>query len=282
MDRSTIVRRHHVTDNGRAARTLVFAHGFGCDQSMWRFVAPAFEPDHRVVLFDHVGCGRSDPKGWNEERHATLRGYAEDVAEILEAMDLRDVVFVGHSVSGSIGLLASIIVPERFDRLVLVGPSPRFLNDPPDYHGGFERADIDGLLDMMDRNLLGWANFLAPLVMSDGNAAELTDELRASLCAADPYITRRFADATFLADNRADLPKVTRPSLIIQCTEDSIAPVCVGDYLHAHLAGSTLRHLEAGGHCPHMSHPRQTIELIRDYLAQPSAAAGGAAVPQAA
>jgi sigma-B regulation protein RsbQ len=260
--------RHNVQVSGReGGPTLLFAHGFGCDQQMWRFVAPAFEHSHRVVLFDHIGCGGADASAYDTQRHATLDGYADDVVQILEGLDLRDVVFVGHSVSAQIGLLASIRVPQRFARLVLVGPSPRYLNDPPDYVGGFERADIDGLVDMMERNLLGWANFLAPLVMSGESPEALTDELKASFCAGDPEITRRFAIATFLADNRADLPKVTVPSMIIQCSNDSIAPRSVGDYMAAHLPHSTLRVLQAHGHCPHMTHPQDTIALIREALA---------------
>ncbi len=245
---------------------MLFAHGFGCDQQMWRFVAPAFDATHDVLLFDHIGCGRSDASAYDEARHATLDGYAQDVVDIVEALDLRGVVYVGHSVSAQIGLLAAIRAPERFSLLVLVGPSARYLNDPPDYRGGFERADIDGLIDMMDRNLLGWANFLAPLVMSPDNPAELTEELRQSLCASDPYITRRFALATFLSDNRADLPKVRVPSLLIQCSADSIAPPEAGDYLHAHLPGSTRVVLEAAGHCPHMTHPAATVAAIQDHL----------------
>ena len=261
-----VVQRHHVTVTGTDGPPMLFAHGFGCDQNMWRLVAPDFERDHRVVRFDHIGCGRSDRRAYDERRHASLDGYAEDVVEILEALDLRDVVFVGHSVSAQIGMLASIRAPRRISRLVLLGPSARYLNDPPDYVGGFERSDVDGLIDMIERNLLGFANFLAPLVMSDRNPAALTDELRDSLCSGDPYITRRFALATFLSDNRADLARVTVPSLLVQCSEDSIAPPEVGEYLHAHLAHSTLVSLHAAGHCPHMSHPRETIALIRNYL----------------
>ncbi len=262
-----ILRRHNVTRRGQGRQTLLFAHGFGCDQQMWRFVAPAFEATHDVVLFDHIGCGGSDPAAYDDERHASLDGYARDVVDIVEALDLRDVVFVGHSVGAQIGLLASIQAPDRFAKLVLVGPSARYLNDPPDYIGGFDRADIDGLIDMMDRNQLGWANFLAPLVMSAENPAELTEELRASLCAADPYITRRFALATFLSDNRADLPRVSVPSLLLQCSDDAIAPIAAGEYVHRHLRGSTLRVIEAAGHCPHMTHPDETIAAIREYLA---------------
>lgn len=261
-----VIRRHHITQRGTNGPAMVFAHGFGCDQNMWRFVAPEFERDHRVICFDHLGCGRSDASAWSEQRHATLDGYAADVVDILEGLDLHDVVFVGHSVSAQIGMLASVRAPGRFSRLVMLGPSARYLNDPPDYIGGFERADIDALLDMMDRNLLGFANFLAPLVMSEQNPAPLTDELRASICATDPYITRRFAMATFLSDTRGALPQVTVPSLLVQCSEDSIAPPEVGEYLHAHLKHSTLVTLAAAGHCPHMSHPRETVALIREYL----------------
>jgi sigma-B regulation protein RsbQ len=264
---ATILARNNVRILGSGTQPMLFAHGFGCDQTMWRFVAPAFADTHRVIRFDHIGCGGSDASAYDDARHATLDGYASDVVDILEALDLRDVVFVGHSVSAQIGLLASLRVPERFDRLVLIGPSPRYLNDPPDYVGGFERADIDGLIDMIDRNLLGFANFLAPAAMGAQNPAELTAELRDSICAADPYITRRFALATFLGDDRDKLPAVRVPALVIQCRDDSIAPMQVGEYVHRRLAGSMLRVLDASGHCPHLSHPAETVALIRDYLA---------------
>lgn len=260
------LQRHHVMFSGQGQRPLVFAHGFGCDQLMWRFVAPAFEADHRVVMFDHIGCGKADIKAYDEQRHATLAGYAADVVELIEYADLRDVIFVGHSVSAMIGVLAAIQLPQRITELVLVCPSPRYLNDPPGYVGGFERADIEDLLDMMDSNLLGWSNFLAPAVMGAKNPAELTDELKASFCASDPYVTRRFAAVTFLGDNRADLSKVTVPSLILQCADDAIAPRGVGDYVHAHLRGSALEVLDVTGHCPHMTHPQLTIEAMRRHL----------------
>lgn len=264
-----VLRRNHVVFSGFGERPIVFAHGFGCDQQMWRFVAPAFEEQYKVVLFDHVGCGKSDLSAYDPERHATLAGYTQDVLEILEAADLRDVIFVGHSVSSMIGVLASLDAAQRISTLVLVGPSPRYLNDPPDYFGGFERADIDGLMDMMESNMLGWASYLAPIVMGEKDPDSLTNELKESFCASDPYIARRFAAATFLADNRADLPLVTVPSLVIQCSDDAIAPLAVGQYVHAHMKNSTLRVLDASGHCPHMTHPAQTTALIRDYLAGP-------------
>jgi sigma-B regulation protein RsbQ len=237
---------------------------------MWRFVAPAFEDDYRVVLFDYVGCGKSDWSAWNEDRYASLRGYARDVLEILEAFDLRDVVFVGHSVSAMIGMLAAIEAPQRFAHLVHIGPSARYVNDV-DYVGGFERKDIEGLLDLMEKNYVGWAAFLAPVVMKNGEREELTEELQASFCATDPRVTRHFARVTFLSDNRADVPKVEVPSLILQCSEDAIAPESVGEYLREAAPRATYRKMSATGHCPHMSHPAETIELIREYLREVSA-----------
>ncbi len=264
-----VMKRNNVVVSGRGQQPLVFAHGFGCDQQMWRFVAPAFEPTHRVVLFDHIGCGHSDMSAYQQERHSNLAGYASDLVDILEQADLKDAVVVGHSVSAIIAVLAAIRVPHRVARLVLVAPSPRYLNDPPDYVGGFERADIDALMDMMESNLLGWADFLAPAVMGASSPQELTTELKESFCAADPYITRRFAIATFMGDNRADLPRLQVPSLIIQCADDAIAPPAVGRYMHAHLKNSTLRVIQASGHCPHMTHPVETTALIQEYLAAP-------------
>jgi sigma-B regulation protein RsbQ len=218
-----------------------------------------------------VGSGRSDLGAYDGERYATLDGYAQDLLEVVRALDLRDVVVVAHSVSSMIAVLAANQEPERFARLVLVGPSPRYINDAP-YVGGFEQADIDGLLEMMDRNFIGWANFLAPAIMKNADRPELGEELTSSFCSTDPVVARRFAQATFLSDNRADLPRVRVPSLILQCSEDLVAPLEVGEYLHRSMPGSTLRVMEATGHCPHMSHPEETIRLMKEYL-QPAAAA---------
>ena len=268
-----VLVRNNVKVSGRGSQAMVFAHGFGCDQNMWRFVTPAFEEHYRVVLFDFVGSGKSDLNAYDPERYGDLRGYAQDVLDILEALDLRDVVFVGHSVSAVIGLLASIRAPERFDRLVLVGPSPRYIDDPPEYVGGFSREDIAGLLDMMEKNYIGWASFLAPVIMRNDERPELARELEDSFCSTDPVIARRFAEVTFFSDNRADLAAVTVPSLIMQCSEDAIAPAAVGEYLARHLPGGTLRVLRATGHCPHVSHPEETVAVIREYLASTGRAA---------
>ncbi|MBA3530648.1 MAG: alpha/beta hydrolase [Ardenticatenales bacterium] len=263
-----ILVRNNVKVIGQGVQPMMFAHGFGCDQNMWRFVTPAFEEDYQLILFDYVGSGNSDLRAYNTERYSTLKGYAQDVLDICDALDLMDVIFVGHSVSSMIGLLASIQEPERFERLILIGPSPRYLNDAPDYVGGFERADIEGLLDMMERNYIGWANFLAPVIMKNPAQGALAHELTESFCSTDPKIARLFAEVTFFSDNRTDLPEVTLPSLIMQCSEDALAPLEVGTYLQHHLPNSALRVLQATGHCPHMSHPEETIRVIKEYLSR--------------
>jgi sigma-B regulation protein RsbQ len=261
-----VSKRNHVKVAGGGTQPMLFAHGFGCDQNMWRFVAPAFADDYKLVLFDYVGSGRSDLSAYDAERYATLDGYAQDVLDVCHALDLRDVVFVGHSVSAMIGVLAARREPERFAHLIMIGPSPRYLNDPPEYAGGFERSDIEGLLDTMDKNYIGWANHLGPAIMKNPERPELSAELTESFCSTDPVIARRFAEATFFADNRNDLAGLRIPSLVLQCSEDIIAPREVGEYVHRELPGSTLRMMQATGHCPHMSAPEETIALMREYL----------------
>ncbi len=211
MARNVLVR-NNVKVTGRGTQPMLFAHGFGCDQNMWRFVTPAFEGDYRVVLFDYVGSGKSDLSEYSPDRYAGLEGYAQDVLDVCAALGLRDVIFVGHSVSGVVGMLAAIREPERFERLILVGPSPRYINEPPEYVGGFERSDITGLLDVMEKNYIGWANFLAPVVMKNPERPELARELEESFCSTDPKIARKFAEVTFFSDNRDDLSKVPVPS----------------------------------------------------------------------
>jgi len=248
-----------------AGRPILFAHGFGCDQSMWRLVAPDFEVDHRVVLFDHVGSGSSDLSAYDPVRYGSLAGYAEDVVELCRELELRDVVFVGHSVSSMIGVLAVRQAPELFGALVMVGPSPRYVDDDG-YTGGFSRADISDLLDALDANHLGWSAAMAPVIMGNPDRPELTQELTNSFCRTDPAIARQFARVTFLSDNRADLPHVTVPSLVLQCTADAIAPEPVGRYVAEHVPGCRLVHLRATGHCPHLSAPEETTAAIREFL----------------
>jgi sigma-B regulation protein RsbQ len=261
-----VLTRNHVRVSGSpGGRPLLFAHGFGCDQNMWRFVAPAFEADHRVILFDYVGAGGSDLSAYDPDRYATLDGYAQDVVEIAEALDLTDAVFVGHSVSSMIGVLAAARAPGRLGKLVLVGPSPRYVDDEG-YRGGFTREDIEELLDSMEANFLGWSSAMAPAIMANADRPELGEELTESFCRTDPDIAARFARATFLGDNRADLPGVAVPTLVIQCSDDVIAPDAVGEYVHRQIPGSEFVKLEATGHCPNLSAPQETAAAIRAFL----------------
>jgi sigma-B regulation protein RsbQ len=259
--------RHNVQLHGREDATpMVFSHGFGCDQNMWRHVWPSFAGDHRIVLFDHVGHGRSDHSAFGPEHYQTLDGYAQDVLDICHELDLHDIVFVGHSVSAMIGALAAAAEPERFSRLVMVGPSPRYIDDEG-YAGGFSRADIDGLLESLDSNYLGWSSTMAPVIMGNDDRPELGAELTESFCATDPAIASHFARVTFLSDNRDDLARVRTRSLVMQCSHDAIAPTAVGEFVHEQLPDSELVHLSATGHCPNLSAPEETIAAIRAFLA---------------
>ena len=247
------------------AQPIVFAHGFGCDQNMWRDVAPAFEADHRLVLFDHVGAGGSDLSAYDYRRYSSLEGYADDVLEICRELELHDVVFVGHSVSAMIGVLAAAKEPERFAKLVLIGPSPRYIDDG-DYVGGFTLEDVEELLDSLDGNYLGWSTAFAPVIMGRPDRPELGEELTNSFCRTDPEIAKHFARVTFTSDNRDDLERLETPALVLQCRDDVIAPTAVGEYVHAHLRNSELVHLEASGHCPNLSAPEETVAAIRAFL----------------
>jgi len=261
-----VLLRSNVTVRGNpGGQPLLFAHGYGCDQNMWRFVTPAFEDRYRVVLFDHIGAGRSDLSAYDRARHSDLQGYADDVLEICAALELEQVVFVGHSVSAMIGVLAANIEPDRFDRLVLIGPSPCYI-DEGDYVGGFSRADIDELLDSVESNYLGWSSAMAPVIMGNPDRPELGEELTNSFCATDPEIARQFARVTFMSDNRSDLSRLSVPALVLQCSNDPIAPRSVGEYVHGAIPDSTFVQLGATGHCPNLSAPEETVEAIEKFL----------------
>jgi len=261
----SVLQRNNVRCLGSGSRPMLFAHGFGCDQNMWRFITPAFEASHRIVLFDHVGSGKSDLRAYDRRKYSQLQGYAADVLEICRELALEDVVFVGHSVSAMIGILAAIAEPRRFSKLVLVGPSPCYIDDEG-YRGGFARKDLEELLEFMDANFLGWAGAVAPKIMGNAERPDLADELTNSFCRTDPDIARHFARVTFMSDNRADLPKVQVPCLVLQCSQDIIAPTEVGEYVHRHLPGSRLVLMRATGHCPNLSAPEETIEAMRSFL----------------
>jgi sigma-B regulation protein RsbQ len=263
----SIYQRHNINILGTGAKMLVFAHGFGCDQNMWRFVVPEFERDYRIVLFDHIGAGRSDISQYSRERYATLRGYADDVLQIIDAVGGAPVIFTGHSVSAMIGVLAALRAPEKFERLVLIGPSPCYIDDA-EYSGGFSRTDIDGLLETLDSNYLGWSSAMAPVIMGNSERPHLGAELTESFCRTDPEIAKHFAQVTFLSDNRADLRKLKTPALVLQCSEDVIASDAVGEFVHRQIEKSRFVKLQATGHCPHLSAPKETAAAIREYLSQ--------------
>lgn len=268
-----VLQRNNVHVLGDSGPVLMYAHGFGCNQHMWNRVTPAFVGTHRQILFDYVGIGQSDLAAFDATRYTSLQGYALDILEICDALNLDErITLIGHSVSGSIALLSAIARPELFDRLVLVGPSPCFLNHPPDYMGGFDQTDMDGLLNLMDQNYIGWAQFLAPTASGEANgqadAAPVSRALSSSFCTTDPTVAKLFAQATFFSDNRADLPLVTHPSLILQHRHDALVPLEVGHYLKTHLPGSTLKILDVTGHCAHMSHPDLVVDAMRDYFSE--------------
>lgn len=261
-----IARRNNVTVTGRAdGPVLLLAHGFGCDQNMWRLVLPALAEDFRVVLFDYVGSGRAEPSAWDERRYSSLEGYALDVLEVCDELDLRDVTFVGHSVSAMVGVLAAAKAPQRFSRLVMVAPSPRYIDDDG-YRGGFSAEDIDELLESLESNYLGWSAVMAPVIMGNADRPELGEELTASFCATDPDMARVFARTTFLSDSRADLKTVSVPTLVLECEQDVIAPREVGAYVHAAIPGSRLVTLKATGHCPQLSAPQATAGAISGFV----------------
>ena len=262
--------RNHVTVTGRrGAPVIVLAHGFGCDQSLWCLVVPTLEQDFTVVRFDHVGSGRSDTSAWSASRYSTMDSYAEDVLEVCRALDLGPVVFVGHSVSAMMGVLAAAREPDLFAGLVLLVPSPCFIDDPATgYRGGFSAADIDELLEALEANYLGWAGAMAPVIMGNPDRPVLGDELTDLFCRTDPEIARVFARVTFLSDNRDDLGAVTVPSLIVQCSRAAIAPREVGEFVHAGIEGSELVTLDATGHCPQLSAPEETAAAIAEFTSR--------------
>jgi sigma-B regulation protein RsbQ len=261
-----VLKRNSVAVMGpREAQPMLFVHGFGCDQNMWRFVAPAFQTEYRTVLLDLVGAGKSDLSAWSSSKYQTLNGHAEDILEICRALALENVVLVGHSVSAMIGVLAARVEPDRFAKLVLIGPSPRYIDDAG-YVGGFSHEDIEQLLESLDSNYLGWSSAMAPVIMGNPERPELSTELENSFCRTDPRIARHFARVTFLSDNRADLSLVRTPTLVLQCSEDVIAPPVVGEYVSRSMPAARLVMMKATGHCPNLSAPEETIAAMRAFL----------------
>jgi sigma-B regulation protein RsbQ len=260
-----VIKRNNVKVFGKGDKTLMFGHGFGCDQSMWRFVTPAFQQKYRIVLFDHVGAGNSDTAAYDKKKYSTLDGYASDIVEICKSLGLHDVIFVGHSVSAMVGVLSAIQAPTLFKKLILMGPSPCYLNDG-DYSGGFERADMLTMLAFMDEDYFGWAETFAPMIIGHPNNPSLGEQLAKSFCETDADIVKHFAQVAFLSDNRPDLPKLQTEALIMQCADDIIAPAEVGAYVHHAIPNSKLVQMKATGHCPNLSAPLEVINVIENYL----------------
>jgi len=263
----SVKQRNNVHVRGSGETTMMFAHGFGCDQNMWRLLAPAYAERYRTILFDLVGAGASDLSAYNSEKYSSLQGYADDVLDIVNEFAEGPVIFVGHSVSAMIGMLADLAQPERFAAQVMIGPSPCYINDG-DYVGGFDRRDIDSLLETLESNYLGWSSNMAPAIMGAPNQPELGVELTNSFCRTDPEIAKQFARATFLSDVRAELPKLATPTLIVQCNDDLIAPMTVGHYMSGALPRSTLAVVDNVGHCPHLSSPSACVDAINSFLAK--------------
>lgn len=262
----TILKRNHVNIVGDGKKTIVFGHGFACDQTIWRLIVPYFTKDYRVVLYDYVGSGKSDITAFDEKRYSTLHGYAKDLLEVLEALSTDKIIFVGHSVSAMIGVLASIEKPELFESMILIGSSPRYVNDGPHYHGGFDESDVQELLEMMEMNFNGWATVAAATFMNNPDRPLLTENLIKAYTDENPVIMKNFAEVTFLSDHRQDLHRVTVPSFIMQCSEDSVVPLQTAQYLHEHLPNSKFVVMNSTGHYPHVSNPKETVMLINNYI----------------
>ncbi|MGZ8559835.1 MAG: alpha/beta fold hydrolase [Chitinophagaceae bacterium] len=261
----SVLKRFNVNVSGNGKQPLLFAHGLGCDQQMWRFITPAFGKDYKIVLFDNIGSGKSDPAYYDKEKYSSLQGYANDILAIADDLKLKDIIFVGHAVSAMTGLLAAIYSPGIFSKMIMIGPSACYINDK-NYFGGFERKEIHELLDAMGKNFYNWAGSFAPKAMQNPDFPQLAKELEERMCHSDPAITIDFARAAFFADHRNDLPKLKMPSLIMQCSEDILAPVEVGEYMNKNMPQSTLQVMKATGHCPHLSAPAETIEIMMQFL----------------
>lgn len=265
LELNDVLVRNNVKLFGKGNKTLFLAHGFGCDQNMWRFLTPELAKHFTIVQFDYVGSGASDISHYDKKRYSQLEGYADDILEICQALNLSEAIFVGHSVSSIIGAIAASQKPELFSKLVMICPSPCFLNLPPEYFGGFEKEDLLELLSLMDKNYIGWADYLAPLVIGSTNSDHLIGELSGSFCSTDPVIAKNFAEATFLSDYRYILKNITQPTLIFQSENDALAAKSVGEYVHNQIDKSKLEVIQADGHCLHMTHPNEIVDLLIEY-----------------
>ncbi len=265
---TSVLKRNNVNVQGQGNQTLIFAHGFGADQTIWRYIVPAFESDYRIVLFDYVGAGKSDFTAYSRSRYSSLYGYADDLLELCAELKLTNTILVGHSVSAMVGLLASLLEPECFSHLIFIGASPRYLNDV-DYYGGFEQSDLDAIYTAMSTNYEAWAcGFFASLMMGNPERPSLAREYASTLAAVRPDIALALAHAIFQSDFRDNLPRLTVPTLILQASDDKAVPPEVGQYLASKIPSSQLVNIDARGHLPHLSAPEEVIRAMRAYLTQ--------------
>ncbi|MBB6453124.1 sigma-B regulation protein RsbQ [Salirhabdus euzebyi] len=262
----SVLTRNNVTVKGEGEQPIIFASGFGFDQTVWSSVSNSFEQDFQIIQYDYVGFGDSDIAAYDQAKYSTLSGYVSDLLEIFDELKINNAIFVGHSIGSMIGILASTKRPELFSKLVLIGPSPYFLNEPPTYYGGFDKDDLDHLIDMMEKNYLEWVSNIAPTITNDPNRLDVTMDIEDRFYANNPTITRQFAEVIFFGDNRPFLPKVTVPSLIIQCSNDVFVPDSVAEYMKVNLPNATITYSNSIGHCPHLSHPEKTVKLIKEYI----------------
>lgn len=262
---NNILKRNNVTVTGKGDTVMLFAHGFGCDQNAWKKIAPAFADDYKLIFFDYIGAGKSDISAYDKTKYSSIDGYVKDILEICDELKVKDAVFVGHSVSCMIGALASIKEPSIFNKLIFIGPSPSYLNEKG-YVGGFDKEDIDSLMEVMDDDYINWSRSMAPKIMGEHQRSDLKEELTDFFCSYNPEIAKDFARVTFLSDNKKDLPNIPVESLTLQCTDDIIAPLEVGQYIHANTPNNIMVILNATGHCPHMSAPEETIEAMKVFL----------------
>jgi sigma-B regulation protein RsbQ len=267
LSKNQILKRNNVSVQGKGNQPIIFAHGYGCDQSMWRYVYPDFLDDYKVILFDHVGAGNADESYYSQEKYSSLQGYADDIIQICESLELKNTIIVGHSVSSMISVLAANTKPNMFSKIIMIGPSPCYINKEG-YTGGFDQKDITELIEALESNYLGWSSNMAPVIMGNPDRPELGQELTNSFCRTNPEIAKHFAKVTFLSDNREDLKALKIPSLIIQCSEDVIAPIEVGKYVHENAHNSSFEVINATGHCPNLSAPEETIRAMKFYLEQ--------------
>ncbi|WP_316806398.1 alpha/beta hydrolase [Pedobacter agri] len=261
----TILIRNNVKILGQGSQVIMFAHGFGCAQSSWKYITDAFLEDYRVILFDYVGSGQSDQNQYDYHKYSTLEGYACDVIDIIEALGLKDIIFVGHSVSSMIGMIAALQIPESFKKLIFIGPSPRYLNDR-DYIGGFESADIESIFTQIAEDYVGWTKGISPAVMDKAEQPELADFLQECFEETEPSIALAFAMATFKADYRHQIKNLRVPSLTLQSSNDMMAPQSAGEYIHQNTRDNFLVVMKATGHFPHISEPKETIREIKDFI----------------